>query len=338
MGHAGPILPVYPDWLPAAARLYLDHVAGGLSLRSIARREGVHASTVLRQVRRYENRRDDPLMDSALTLYSGAKDAPMTMPVRLPATPATIDAEAHRILRRLAEPGALLAFAPEMEKAVVLRELPNGETARIAVVAREVAEAFVLRDWITCRKAGRISTYALSSEGRAHLRQGQGMAEAPAGFDWNGAEAEERFPRYGHVETPVAQMGRRRDKDGQPFLSPELVSAAERLREDFELAQMMPNTTQNWERFLDGGARGTGGGAGGFGPAAARERVAMALRDLGPGLGDVVLRVCCYLEGLEACEKRMGWAARSGKVVLRIGLERLRRHYAEHHGRGPMVG
>lgn len=164
------------------------------------------------------------------------------------------------------------------------------------------------------------------------------MAEAPAGFDWNGAEVEERFPRYGQVETPVAQMGRRRDKDGQPFLSPELVSAAERLREDFELAQMMPNTTQNWERFLDGGARSTGGGAGGFGPAAARERVAAALRDLGPGLGDVVLRVCCYLEGLEACEKRMGWAARSGKVVLRIGLERLRRHYAEHHGRGPMVG
>jgi len=338
MGLDWPIIPDHPEWLPDAARFYLDHTAAGLSLRAIERREGVHPSTVMRQVRRYENRRDDPLMDSALTLYSNAldaKDAAM-IATRLPAAPAQIEAEAHRILRRLAEPGAVLAFAPEMEKAVVLRELPNGETARIAVVAREIAEAFVLRDWIACRKAGRISTYGVTQAGRLHIRQASGLAEAPAGFDWSGAD-EDRLPRYGTVETPVAQMGRRRDKDGQPFLSAELVSAAERLREDFELAQMMPGTSQNWDRFLDGGARSTGG-AGGFGPAAARDRVATALRDLGPGLGDVVLRVCCYLEGLEQCEKRMGWAARSGKVVLRIGLERLRRHYAEHHGRGPMVG
>ena len=47
--------------------------------------------------------------------------------------------------------------------------------------------------------------------------------------------------------------------------------------------------------------------------------VAAALRDLGPGLGDVALRVCCFLEGIEAAEQRMGWAARSGKIVLRIG-------------------
>ena len=50
----------------------------------------------------------------------------------------------------------------------------------------------------------------------------------------------------------------------------------------------------------------------------ARDRVALALRDLGPGLGDVALRVCCFLEGIEAAERRMGWAARSGKIVLRI--------------------
>jgi hypothetical protein len=72
---------------------------------------------------------------------------------------------------------------------------------------------------------------------------------------------------------------------------------------------------------------------------AARERVAAALRDLGPGLGDVVLRVCCYLEGLEVAERRMGWAARSGKIVLRIALQRLRRHYVETYGRsGPLIG
>ncbi|WP_128253881.1 DUF6456 domain-containing protein [Falsirhodobacter deserti] len=335
MGPSYPIPPERTDWLPAAVHLYLDHTEAGQSLRELARRTGVHASTVMRQVRRYENRRDDPLMDSALTLYSAfyAKDTSMTLPLRMPADLATIEAEAHRVLRRLAEPGAVLAFTPGVEKAVVVRELADGKMAQLAVVAREVAEAFVLKDWIACRKQGRVSMYELTQEGRMHIRQQSGMAEAPAGFDWTGAS----LPRYGTMETPVAQMGRRRDKGGKPFLPAELVAAAERLREDFELAQMAPGTTQNWERFLDGGARSTNGGTS-RGPAAARDRVAAALRDLGRGLGDVVLRVCCYLEGLEACEKRMGWAARSGKVVLRIGLERLRRHYAEMHGRGPMIG
>ena len=47
-------------------------------------------------------------------------------------------------------------------------------------------------------------------------------------------------------------------------------------------------------------------------------RLARVLRDLGPGLSEIALRCCCYLEGLETAEKRMGWSARSGKIVLRI--------------------
>ena len=64
-----------------------------------------------------------------------------------------------------------------------------------------------------------------------------------------------------------------------------------------------------------------------------------ALADLGPGLGDVVLRCCCFLEGMEAVERRMGWSARSGKIVLRIALLRLRQHYDEEHGNwSPLIG
>ena len=62
------------------------------------------------------------------------------------------------------------------------------------------------------------------------------------------------------------------------------------------------------------------------------------MRDLGPGLGDMALRCCCFLEGLETAEKRMGWSARSGKIVLRIALQRLRRHYQALGDAGGMIG
>ena len=55
-----------PDWVPDGARRYLAHVEAGRSIRSLAREAGCHASTVLRQVRRYETRRDDLLIDLAL--------------------------------------------------------------------------------------------------------------------------------------------------------------------------------------------------------------------------------------------------------------------------------
>ena len=52
----------------------------------------------------------------------------------------------------------------------------------------------------------------------------------------------------------------------------------------------------------------------------------------GPGLGDIALKCCCYLEGLETAEKRMGWSARSGKIVLRIALQRLLQFYETELG------
>ena len=49
------------------------------------------------------------------------------------------------------------------------------------------------------------------------------------------------------LEAACVVLGRRRDKDGRVFLTPDLIEAAERLREDFELAQMGARVAQNWE-------------------------------------------------------------------------------------------
>ena len=364
--------PLLPTWLPESVRLYLGHTGAGISFRELARREGAHASTVMRKVRRCELRREDPLIDEALALLedrSGDPDSkeisPMTMTVRpqgLRIDEATLAREGRRVLRRLAEPGAVMAVAPNMEKAVVMREFPDGQTARTAVVDRGLAQAFALKEWITCKRQGKVSAYEITPAGRSMLKQlideadrarqdeVAGMAEAVTPFAdqhriWSERSVAEggqsRRLRVNIAESPIAVLGRRRDKDGKPFLTADLIQAAERLREDFELAQMGPRVAQNWERFLTGGDRGAfrPDAGQGEGPGRARERVANALRDLGPGLGDVALRVCCFLEGIETAERRMGWAARSGKVVLRIALQRLKRHYDETRGPGGnMIG
>ena len=218
-----------------------------------------------------------------------------------------------------------------------------------------MAHAFALQEWIACEQGGqdrllrasppvgRAALKRLLTEERmARARRGRrgGFAEAQAPFqeqhrffaertvmaeDGSG----ERQLRFNLAESPLSVLGRKRDKDGAAYLAAELIEAGERLREDFELAQMAPRVTQNWERFLTaGGTRGAGPGRGpAEGPQDARVRVAKAMEALGPGLSDIVFRICCFLEGLETAEKRLGWSARSGKVVLKIALERLATHY-----------
>ena len=369
-----------PTWVPQCVSRYLAHTETGRSIRDLAREAGCHASTVLRQVRRLESRRDDPLIDAALTTLGQAhfpaqtdpswseshKDAdPMINRTKPAGTSSSIEArrleqEGLRVLRRLCESGAVLAVAEDMDKAVVVRD---GGT-RTAVVDADIAQAMALKDWISCSEPGCISRYTITASGRAALsrmlmqHQSSRPATAPAGC----AEAAAPFadqhrhwvekdmttpgsdqPRKVRVnlaESPLTLLARRRDRDGVPFLSEDLVRAGERLREDFELAQMGPRVAQNWDRFL------TAGGRGGFapdsgvgsGPSGARDRVTRALSDLGPGLSDVVLRCCCYLEGLEQAEKRLGWSARSGKIVLRIALQRLNQHYKTPEAPRQMVG
>ena len=365
-----------PGWVPADAGRYLAHTERGVSIRALARQARCHPSTVLRQVRRVENLRDDFLIDEALRHLGRTlcrpdvqgttkerRDMSYQEPGQGNAAPedeARLEQEARRVLRRLAEPGAMLAVAAEMDKAVVVREGAGGETVRTAVVERGVAQALALKDWIACSHPGRIARYRITQGGRAAVSRmlaeaenaaqaaAQGFAEAQSPFLAQhggtgavpgGGRAARAGARFHFGESPLIALARRRDRDGKPFLNDTLVAAGERLREDFELAQMGPRTGQNWERFLTGAVdEGFGPGDTMGGSTAARDRVAGALRDLGPGLGDVALRCCCYLEGLERTEKRMGWSARSGKIVLRIALQRLKRHYEELGEAAGMIG
>jgi hypothetical protein len=59
----------------------------------------------------------------------------------------------------------------------------------------------------------------------------------------------------------------------------------------------------------------------------ARTRLNKALAAAGPALADLLFDVCCHLSPLEQVEDARGWARRSGRVVLKIALDRLAAHY-----------
>lgn len=153
------------------------------------------------------------------------------------------------------------------------------------------------------------------------------------------------------AERPLPQDGReRRSKGGRPVarsakvnlaeaplgwlhsrghVNDRQLAAGEKLREDWERAQLPPRVTMCWDAPpLDRGARGAPEpGAMGGSQLAARRRFEAATQAVGPGLCDILWRVVCAGEGMRDAEGALGWPARAGKVVLAMALDRLADHY-----------
>ena len=105
--------------------------------------------------------------------------------------------------------------------------------------------------------------------------------------------------------------------------------AGERLRSDWERAQLAPRVTMAWDSAPI--ARGRGGSA----PAPdlngaqidAKRRFDAAIDSAGPGLADILWRVVCAGDGMREAESALGWPARAGKLVLTIALDRIAAFY-----------
>jgi hypothetical protein len=107
-------------------------------------------------------------------------------------------------------------------------------------------------------------------------------------------------------------------------LDDRLFAAGEKLRCDYERAQLSPMVTMRWEPVrVRSAARLTPSEA----QIAARERFDGAIAAAGKGLGDILWRVVCACEPVPAAEKALDWPARSGKLVLRMALDRVADFY-----------
>jgi Domain of unknown function (DUF6456) len=105
--------------------------------------------------------------------------------------------------------------------------------------------------------------------------------------------------------------------------------AGDRLRSDWERAQLAPRITMAWDAAPV--ARGRGGSSAGIdlngAQLDARRRFDRAIAAAGPGLSDILWRIVCAGEGMRDAETALGWPARAGKVVLTLALDRVATYY-----------
>lgn len=135
------------------------------------------------------------------------------------------------------------------------------------------------------------------------------------------------------AESPLAWLRKRRDRNGDPFIDATCYEAGERLRRDMTMARIMPRVTSRWSPVSGGNG----------GPAvatdamvSARQRLDRALRAVDGDYAGILLDVCGFLKRIESVERERHWPPRSGKVVLKLALQRLAAHYGiKGEARGP---
>lgn len=142
----------------------------------------------------------------------------------------------------------------------------------------------------------------------------------PAGPAPHGPRKGKRSVTVNLAESPLTWLHAR------GHLSDVQFAAGEKLRRDFERAQIAPGVTMRWDPV-----RVRGGGEAGLHPTerqlSARRRFDGAVKEAGPGLADVLWRVVCAGETVPDAERALGWPVRSGKLVLKLALDRVAGFY-----------
>jgi hypothetical protein len=243
----------------------------------------------------------------------------------------------RRLLEALAEADASATTGALDADRLIVAASRKGVTvvrASLPVAAGAAAVAEGLAQWSAAEDRPRLR---ITTAGRAYLRR---RARTDAGdatpdpfraqhddFALRAIEPGARATLVNETESPLAWLARRKGADGAPFLASAQIEAGERFRRDVEQAQLLQRVTANWEAPIAGRGRAAAGGSVSESAMDARRRLARAHAALGADLGGLLTDVCGFLKGLEAVERERGWPARSGKVVLRIALDRLADFY-----------
>jgi hypothetical protein len=149
----------------------------------------------------------------------------------------------------LAPKNNVLALAQGLEVAVIVREAAEGQVEKLGTLDRAQAMAMTMQDWLKCDDPqARIMRFHLTQSGLKLLARVEEVAtnRREDGHSGPPVSASRTRLSYGQVISPVHTLARRRNKDGEPYISGTLVKQAARLREDYELALLESNVPIDW--------------------------------------------------------------------------------------------
>ncbi len=250
-----------------------------------------------------------------------------------------LEQEAARIFRRLAEANSYLArlggyLNPQDDYGVFVSR--NRHKKPVLKLKTGMFAGFKTNDWIDESSDGH---WQLSPQGQAWLRRRMAVNDPYRAqhqiIGSKNIKNEHNILRKLTVnlgESPLGWLLHRKGIDGKALLSQAQYEAGERLRCDFEKAQMSPRITSDITIPMISSS-GKRSGDAGNGVAlqeasmAAKQRFFKALDAVGADLSDVLIEVCCHLKGMDEAEKQLRLPQRSGKIVLQIALTRLGQHY-----------
>lgn len=224
-----------------------------------------------------------------------------------------------RLLRHLREEGAFALDSPFGCGRIALYRTVRGATLGAGYVPASEADELVA--------SGRAGWMA--EGGTRRLRLAEPGADTSHVVATLAVEGKEKRVLLDERESPLLWLSRRRGKDGKPQIAPSEFAAGELFRADLTLAQMLPRVTVNWDAALVASQHGPGRDPASASDAslAARQRVRLACKALGPEMSGLAIDVCGFLKGLDQVERERGWPARSAKIVLRLALSALAAHY-----------
>ncbi|MGA1760605.1 MAG: DUF6456 domain-containing protein [Paracoccaceae bacterium] len=297
--------------LDRAAKFYVWNQHHGKSMRDIAKTLGCHPSTVMRHIHKIAKSKDNPKVARAISAVS----------TKLSDQDVTVDQQVAQAIKFLRQKNTVLAVATGMERGVVFGQDDQGVMHKLMTIALDAVHVLVIRGDVRVQSRGRVVRYQ-------HVKPDLGALWLADVLDHPKDSLSHVVPLHG--DSPLETLTRRKGPDGAPFLSRELVLAGLRLSEDFILSGCQSEIETHFEKVLIGQYDAKDHAVD---PAAWR-RFQRAICDLGPSLADIAVRSCCLQEGIERSEAAMDWSARSGKIVLRIALQRLKRHYDMTYGAG----
>lgn len=282
-------------------------------------------------------------MRSATAFAKVPTDAALPSGAPIPkaaAAPRENEDSATQLLRRLAEPGTC---AERHDGAV---RLIAADGAVIGTSPSAALSALVESGAVICRREGGRARFFIGEEGHKALFRRQ-AGDNPFGDQHRTIRDEHRRSALGETEhlrvnlreDPLAMLARQKDGFARDFIGASGFEAGARLQREMELARFEPRMNIDLTRVAVDGRPQGGMLALPERAMAARNRVADALRAVGPDHAGVLTDLCGFSKGIEQIERERGLPQRSAKLWVSLALRALALHYGlSDEARGPKQG